>query len=202
MVPDAAAFETAFAVLRAIPTKEAAHFLNRRNVNPSDAWCRLAMDRLHDSLWTTLGHFLEGERDDEAMSQLALIFFQNSSKPLREDFSDPDQWFEAFSGANIRWEGLGCLFSFWTFGATTLSENGTYEQRKQLGTYNRRDLMLGYKNNTTKCVDLCRLASCNNTMMVYLLHMHSLTASLITGDTGKLSLGSHYCNAQVVLCSL
>ncbi|KAM0246879.1 hypothetical protein ACHAQJ_010060 [Trichoderma viride] len=184
MVPDAAAFEAAFAVLRAIPTKTAAYYLYTSNVNPSDSWCRLALDRLHNSLWVTLGHFLEGERNNEAMSQLALLLFQNSSRPLKEDFADPDQWFEAFSGVNFRWEGLGTLFGFWTFGATSLTENGTVEQRKHVGSYNRRNLMQTYKNATTKCVDLCRLTSSNNTMMVHLLHMHSLAASLITGDTG------------------
>ncbi|PTB66681.1 N-terminal binuclear Zn cluster-containing protein [Trichoderma citrinoviride] len=184
MAPDATAFEVALSVLRAIPTKEAAHFLLRRNVNPNDAWCRLALDRLHASLWSTLGHFLDGQRTRENMSQLALLLFQNGSKSLREDFTDPNQWFEAFSGANFRWEGLGLLFTFWTFGAASLSENGTAEQRKWLGHYNRRNLMQVYQNAVVKIVDLCRLSSCNNTMMVYLLHMHSLTESLITGDTG------------------
>ncbi|KAL6903946.1 hypothetical protein GGI43DRAFT_421463 [Trichoderma evansii] len=184
MVPDAAAFEAAFAVLRTIPDQGEAKFLYERNVNPSDAWCRLAVDRLHDSLWKTLGHFLEGERSNEALSQMALLLFQNSSKPLREDFTDPEQWFEAFSGINFRWEGLGILFGYWTFGATSLSENGNLEQCKQLGNHNRRKLMQMFKNGTTKCADLCRLASCNNTMMVFLLHMNSLAASLISGDTG------------------
>ncbi|KAL6896507.1 hypothetical protein GGI43DRAFT_411333 [Trichoderma evansii] len=143
------------------------------------------MDRLHDSLWVTLGHFLDGERSNEALSQLALLLFQNSSRPLKEDVADPDQWYEAFSGANFRWEGLGIMFASWTFGATTLSENSNSEQRKQLGgNYNRRILMQTYKNSTTKCVDLCRSTSCNNTMMVFLLHVNSLTASVITGDTG------------------
>ncbi|KAM6485725.1 N-terminal binuclear Zn cluster-containing protein [Trichoderma sp. SZMC 28011] len=184
MAPDAAAFELAFTVLRTIPTKEAAQFLLRRNVNPNDAWCRLALDRLHASLWTALGHFLDGERTNEAMSQLALLLFQNSSKPLKEDFPDPDQWFEAFSGANFRWEGLGILFTFWCFGSASLIENGTVEQRKWLGHHNRKNLMQVYKNGASRSVDLCRLTSCNNTMMVYLLHMHGLTESLITGDTG------------------
>ncbi|KAL7932879.1 N-terminal binuclear Zn cluster-containing protein [Trichoderma chlorosporum] len=184
MAPDAAAFEVAFTVLRMIPTKEAAHFLLRRNVNPNDAWCRLALDRLHASLWSALGHFLEGERTNETMSQLAMLLYQNSSKPLKEDFADPDQWFEAFSGSNFRWEGLGILFTFWTFGSASLTENGTVEQRKWLGHYNRRNLLQKYQHGATRSVDLCRLTSCNNTMMVYLLHMHSLTESLITGDTG------------------
>ncbi|KAL6872753.1 N-terminal binuclear Zn cluster-containing protein [Trichoderma novae-zelandiae] len=182
--PDAAAFEVALSVLRTIPAKEAAHFLLRRNVNPHDAWCRLALDRLHASLWSALGHFLDGRRTSEDMSQLALLLFRNSSKPLREDCADPDQWFDAFSGHNFRWEGLGLLFTFWTFGSASLSENGTVEQRRWLGHYVRRNLMQVYQNAVVKCVDLCRLASCNNTMMVYLLHMHSLTESLITGDTG------------------
>ncbi|KAH8123835.1 hypothetical protein LI328DRAFT_125211 [Trichoderma asperelloides] len=184
VVPDAAAFEAAFAVLRTIPDQGAARFLFERNAYPSDAWCRLAVDRLHDSLWKTLGHFLEGERSNEALSQMALLLFQNSSRPLREDFTDPDQWYEAFSGINFRWEGLGILFGYWTCGATSLSENGNVEQCKQLGNHNRRNLMQMYKMGTTRCADLCRMANCNNTMMVFLLHMNSLTASLITGDTG------------------
>lgn len=184
-VPDAATFEAAFSVLRIIPDQGVANFLYSRNTNPSDAWCRLAVDRLHDSLWKTLGHFLEGERSNEALSQMALLLFQNSSKPLKEDFTDPEQWYEAFSGINFRWESLGLLFGYWTFGATSLSENGTLEQCKQLGHHNRRKLMQLYKGGTTKCVDLCRLANSNNTMMVFLIHLSSLTASLITGDTGK-----------------
>lgn len=187
-VPDAVAFETAFAVLRTIPEQGGANFLCGRNVNPSDAWCRLAVYRLHDSLWKTLGHFLKGERSNDALSQMALLLFQNSSKPLREDFTDAEEWYEAFSGINFRWESLGLLFGYWTFGATSLLENGNLEQCKQLGSHNRRNLMQMYKSSTTKCVDFCRLANSNNTMMVVLIHMSSLTASLITGDTGKLLL--------------
>lgn len=192
MAPDAAAFELAITALRTTPTKEAAFFIYNRDVNPCDAWCRLAMDRLHSSLWTTFGHYLEGERSNEELSQLALLLFQNSSKPLKEDFADPEQWFEAFSGVNFRWESLALLFTFWTFGATYLSENGAGEHRKSLGNYNRRNLMQTYKNAATKCVDLCRLTSSNNTMMVYVLHMHSLTESLITGDTGKSFYTLHF----------
>ncbi|KAH6608349.1 hypothetical protein Trco_001695 [Trichoderma cornu-damae] len=184
MAPDAAAFEAAVSVLRTIPTKDAADYMHRRNINPNYAWCRLALDRLHSSLWAELGNFLEGDRNNEAMSQLALLLFHNSSKPLREDFADPEQWFGAFTGVNFRWEGLGLLFTFWTFGTLSLSENSTAEQRKWLGNHNRRNLMQMYKTSATKCVDLCRRGSCNNTMMVYLLHTHSLTESLITGDTG------------------
>ncbi|KAK1241072.1 hypothetical protein MKX08_001046 [Trichoderma sp. CBMAI-0020] len=183
-VPDAAAFEAAFAILRLIPEQGGANFLYARNVNPSDAWCRLAVDRLHDSLWKTLGHFLEGERSNEALSQMALFLFQNSSKPLREDFADPEEWYAAFSGINFRWESIGILFGYWTFGATSLLENGNPEQCKQLGNHNRRNLMQMYKSGTTRCLDLCRLANSNNTMMVFLMHLSSLTASLITGDTG------------------
>ncbi|KAL7893172.1 hypothetical protein HDV63DRAFT_387641 [Trichoderma sp. SZMC 28014] len=183
-IPDAAAFEAAFAVLRLIPEQGGAYFLYARNVNPSDAWCRLAVDRLHDSLWKTLGHFLEGERTNETLSQMALFLFQNSSKPLREDFTDPEEWFEAFSGINFRWESIGILFGYWTFGATSLLENGNVEQCKSLGDHNRRKLMQIYKGATIKCLDLCRLANSNNTMMVFLIHLSSLTASLITGDTG------------------
>lgn len=185
-VPDAAAFETAFAALRLIPKEGGASFLYARNVNPCDAWCRLAVNRLHDSLWKTLGHFLEGERTNEALSQMALLLFQNSSKPLREDFADPEQWYEAFSGINFRWESIGILFGYWTFGATSLLENGNVEQCKSLGDHNRRKLMQMYKSGTHKCLDLCRQANSNNSMMVLLIHLSSLTASLITGDTGKL----------------
>jgi hypothetical protein len=116
---------------------------------------------------------------------MALFLFQNSSKPLREDFTDPEEWFEAFSGINFRWESVGILFGYWTFGATSLLENGNVEQCKSLGDHNRRKLMEMYKNATIKCLDLCRLANSNNTMMVFLIHLSSLTASLITGDTGK-----------------
>jgi hypothetical protein len=197
-VPDAAAFEAAFSVLRIIPEQGGAKFLYARNVNPSDAWCRLAVDRLHDSLWKTLGHFLEGERSNEALSQMALLLFQNSSKPLREDFTDPEEWYEAFSGINFRWESIGILFGYWTFGATSLLENGNVEQCKSLGDHNRRKLMQMYKGGTTKCLDLCRLANSNNTMMVFLIHMSSLTASLITGDTGKLYYMLYYSNEFVM----
>jgi hypothetical protein len=197
-VPDAAAFEAAFSVLRLIPEQREAEFLYGRSVNPSDCWCRLAVDRLHGSLWKTLGHLLEGGRSNEALSQIASLLFQNSSKPLREDFIDPEQWYEAFSGHNFRWESLGILFGYWTFGATSLLENGNVEQCKQLGDHNRRSLMQMYKNGTTKCVELCRQANTNSTMMVFLLHLNSLTASLITGDTGKLLYILYQTNGPVI----
>lgn len=172
-------------VLRSIPDERASRFLFKRHVNPNDGWCRLAAQRLLDSLWTTFRPVLDSSRSQHSLTQMALSLLRNGSLPLREDQTDPDEWLGAFSDSNWRWESLGILFTYWCFGAMSLPSNAGQDDFKELGAFEKKQLVLGYKASAWKCIELSRDVCNGNTLLAYLVYRHFLLESNISGDAGE-----------------
>ncbi|CAM1502487.1 Fc.00g044710.m01.CDS01 [Cosmosporella sp. VM-42] len=103
---------------------------------------------------------------------------QNSQTPLEDEFLGPEEWVQAFSGINLRWEALGILFTYWSFGALSLTDGSSIVATKA----DRQALFLDYKENAWKCAELARDCSASNPLLVYLLYKHSLLESVHSGD--------------------
>lgn len=178
-------YETALCILRSIPDKEASYLLFKKHVNPNDGWCRLAAARLIDSLWASFGSVLDGDRRQDRLAQTALLLCRNSSRLLKEDYEDPEEWFRSFSGPNLRWETLGILFTYWALGAVALPEGITKDEGRMLGGSDPQKLMRKYKASSRSCIDICRNASCANTQLLYTVYKQSILESIVYGDTSK-----------------
>ncbi|KND87297.1 hypothetical protein TOPH_08041, partial [Tolypocladium ophioglossoides CBS 100239] len=176
-------YDTALCILRSIPGKEASYLLFKKHVNPNDGWCRLAAARLIDCLWTSFGTALDGDRRQQPLTEMALLLCRNSSKRLKEDYADPDEWFRSFSGPNMRWETLGILFTYWALGAMALPENMTKDESQRLGGSDSEGLVRKYTANSWGCIEICRNASCANTQLLYALYKQSILESMVHGDT-------------------
>lgn len=177
--------EAAMRVLRAVPRKALSYELFKAHVNPNNGWCMLATEWLHDALWNSFGSYLDDNRSPEALVQLATILCHNSSKPLREDYTDPKEWFESFSGPKMRWEGLGVLFTHWSSGAIA------FRQGAQSSKYTSRDYstyILGYRDCAWDSIEITRNTMSANTILLYLMYMHSCLESIITGDSSQLAI--------------
>ncbi|KAJ3480568.1 hypothetical protein NLG97_g8042 [Lecanicillium saksenae] len=176
---NARTYEAAMRVLRAIPPKALAYDFSNANVNPNDAWCRLATLQLHDSFWDTFGKYLEGHRSAESLVQLATKISENSAKPLREDCFDPKEWFQSFSGGNMRWEGLGLLFVHWSFGITEFRRDPASLSRKG---QDYADYVVKYRDCSWDIVEITRSTASANTLMLSLVYSQECLESIVSGD--------------------
>lgn len=179
---NARTYEAALRILRAIPSRAQAYDFSKAHINPNDGWCRLATVQLHDSLWDTFGTVLEGERSTESLVRLATKISENSSQPLGEDYTDPKDWFQSFSGANMRWEGLGILFSHWSFGITEFGQSPGPSQR---WIPNFADYVLKYRDCAWDATEITRSTASANTLLLYLLYVQACLESIISGDDSE-----------------
>lgn len=182
---NARTYEAAMRILRAIPPKAQAYEISEAHVNPNDAWCRLATRRMHDSLWDTFGKELEGNRSTESLVRLATKISENSAYPLREDFTDPRLWLDSFTGTNMRWEGLGILFTHWSFGTVELGQSKRFAAS---GIKPFADQVVKFRDCAWDAVEITRSTASANTLLLHLLYTQECLESIISGDESKLTM--------------
>lgn len=178
--------DVAINILMNLPDKETSYHLFHRTTKLRDAWCRLAVQRLQDSLWQTFGDVLEPDnRDPELLRAMATKLCYNSTVLMNETHTDPEEWFKEFSGEKFRWESIGILYHAWT--DSLLSDAGfrAPENCISLQGRDRMEVILCYKNSAWNCVQFCWSNSSGNTLLAFLLYRHGTIETHIGGDTGK-----------------
>lgn len=186
IAPDKEAEEIGVRVLKSIPTKASCTYLLKIFSNPNDGWVRLAAHRSVDSLWDKFGHFLEGERDEEGLREMSRILSQNSAMPQDEGkphdgVSGGETWLAGFTGDNMRWETLGVLFTYWSFGTISLTENDATIECKKCFRSDRRRLWRQYKASASHCIELTK-ESPSSPLCAYLMYKHTILETARTGD--------------------
>ncbi|KGQ06220.1 hypothetical protein BBAD15_g8450 [Beauveria bassiana D1-5] len=169
-------------VIRNIPDRASSYYLFETYRNIHDAWCRLAARWLLHSLWDTFGDILEGDRSDESLSVMAKKLCLNTASVLREDHTNPKEWFKEFSGQNMRWECIGILYAYWSSGLLSLPRETFKGSCKALHDMDRRTALDFYKDLVADCANLCWNAGNGNTLLCFLLFERSLLQSNISGD--------------------
>ncbi|EHK18471.1 uncharacterized protein TRIVIDRAFT_125398, partial [Trichoderma virens Gv29-8] len=160
--------ELAICALRQIPDKASSQLLTRLYTSFYGGWNTLSGRWLNDSLWTAFATTLDREvRDEELLRRMSFKLCRNSAVPLGESHSDPQKWFDEFSGSNLRWESLGLLFVFWAGGARRLPEMTAI-------------------SSDCECIELSRDRANSNVMLAFLVLGHSLLESNESGDAGNL----------------
>lgn len=177
--------KAAIEALRSIPDRSSSYFLFESYRNIHDSWCRLAARWLLDSLWASFGDILEGDRSDKSLSAMAKTLCLNTTTVLREDHTDPMEWFREFSGGNMRWESLGILFSHWSSGLLSLPRETFRGSCTALKDMDRRTALAYYKEAVADCANLCWHVGNGNSLLCFLLFKRSLLQSNIGGDGGK-----------------
>lgn len=188
---DVAKNEAALRILRNIPTKSSSFYLFKMHTNPNDGWVKLAAYRIMESMWDTFGKQLEGTRNDKDLSEMAHKLSQNSTCALAEDVvvdvpgSRGDEWLAGLTGTNLRWEALGVLFTYWSFGTISLSENDATIDCTRCFRSDRKRLWRGYKESAFRCIELTREMGAGSALCAYLLYKHVLLETYISGDAGE-----------------
>lgn len=187
------ATEQGIAVIRSIPDRATAYYLFDLYQNVTEPWCRLATERIHDSMWDAFGHILDGERDSKSLGDMAAKLCFNTASKLREDHTDPRIWFAEFSGPNLRWEALGILFTCWTGSLLTLQCDTVPEACPSIRNMNLMSAIRLYKDDAWHCSQFCWNACEGTTLLCLLLFKHSILESITSGDAGKDGVTFFFC---------
>ncbi|KAK3936095.1 zinc finger transcription factor YRR1 [Diplogelasinospora grovesii] len=185
---------TAVQVLQQVPDQKAAKLLFRRHINPNDGWVRLAADRLIASLFDEFGPVLRRHRSD-GLEDMARLLTHNSNQPLDESITDSADWLASFSGRNLRWECLGILFTYWSFGSMNDSSHLETVDGNNPPPGDGSIAMRKYKELASSCIALANPSRNANTLLVYAQYRHASLESNISGDA---SLALWWLHAQSV----
>jgi hypothetical protein len=171
-------------VLTQIPNEVACEILFSRHTNPNDGSIRLAWKRLSSSLHLEHGAILEKRQPNEIKSWAQHISRTTNSE-LNEDEDDSVKWFKTFSGSNLRWEALGILFTYWSFGALASAEGDLVFAYASTCPKNRVQMMIEMKQCAVSCIALSSHVDHGNSLLVYLLYKHSLLETIVGGDASE-----------------
>ena len=178
---DKATLEMAVGILRSIPDRETCSILTGKALAIPDGLCNPAIESLLVSLWSVYGSNLKSN-DDHSLGVVVEKFCQSTSETWIEDEDDPEEWYNAFSGENFRWESLGSLFICFAYGILAFPDDGSLGERIPLPNADRSRLKSTYKACAWKCAELARRYHSCNTLVLWVLMKHSLLESLSSGD--------------------
>lgn len=178
--------QTAFDVLRMIPDQKTGESLFRWHVNANDSWIRPAAEQMIGAMWQAFGPNLRQRADPSMLREMAQQLAYNSSRPLRED-ANPEQWLANFSGKNMRWECLGLLFTFWSFGSYKFQlQDGDGLQGLWQSGRDRRKAVHKYKECAAICIQFANASRNVNSLLLYVVYRYAVLLSNMVGDAGEL----------------
>jgi hypothetical protein len=171
-------------VLTQIPNEVACDVLFSRHTNPNDGSIRLAWKRLSSSLHLEHVKMLERRYPNE-MDSWAQQISRNTNLELHDE-EDPVKWFKTFSGSNLRWEALGILFTYWSFGSLASAECDSIFAFACQRPKTRVQMVIEMKECAASCIALSSHVDHGNSLLVYLLYKHSLLETMVNGDASEL----------------
>nr|XP_036577642.1 fungal specific transcription factor [Colletotrichum truncatum]KAF6784676.1 fungal specific transcription factor [Colletotrichum truncatum] len=194
-----ASLQAGLDVLQCIPRRQEAVALLDYHFNAYDAWIHPLARLMLDSLYDTFGHIFEPpECSKDLLTGLALVLGKNTSKVFCEDEPDSRRWISQFVGANIRWETLGVLFTYWEFGARSINtRSGTSDIQKT-----SLKPAAVFRKSIESCLSLARAGTkTGNTMLVYIYYKRGIIDSVISGDA-SLSYWQNHAETVAILSFL
>ncbi|RAL07260.1 uncharacterized protein BO97DRAFT_263008 [Aspergillus homomorphus CBS 101889] len=169
-------------ILQNIPDEETCNmiFVNRKVFMD---WCfRLANWQASKLTWDEYRPVLNA-RTNENLHSLARRLSECTMVPLPAE-QDPQRWIESFSGKNARWELIGILFTYWSYGCVSLTHDS-----KAISRYcasrtikGSKDMMLHFKKCASMCIEMCSELGGINVLFLHLLYKHNIMESNVSGD--------------------
>ncbi len=156
--------EMCLTVLRNLPEEAQGGHLFRLPFGTMEHWPSIVARRVLASFYAEFGRHLGRRWDNTAqLEEIARRLCAGTSRPFSDEETDPDVWVGQLCGANLRWESVGLLFSFWD-----LSTNPKYSLAPMKDRLGRKGWAPLARECFNLCCDLCREFSPGNSVMLHL----------------------------------
>ena len=173
-------------VLSSIPTQDDLNTLEYTDDNLIDGGCHFTGRFLKQLIWSGIGDTLLALHTTADIEKMVLYITKNTSSRLKDDIIDPQEWCESFSGAKIRWESVGIMFTYWALQTAGLPRQLPQNDGNGLvGELHRKDLLAKFTDKAIKCAHLTQ-ATCpgkGSHLLLYLLYKLEILASMVYGDS-------------------
>lgn len=143
----------------------------------------MAGRRVLTSLYEQFGDHLGKNRSDARLQEVAILLARNTAREFSDEEADPDRWIDQFSGANLRWESLGLLFSLREFCEESVSSSKGHI-RQDFGVMGEPWAVLS-RFCLGLCIDLARRFGSPNCLLLQLCIRRAIAESVVSGDAGK-----------------
>lgn len=170
--------QAALDALSSLPSLEAEHILAKPHINPFNGWVPLPTTQILTELRSTYSSAFREDQKREHLIELALIIFSNTAEVLSNDQDYlSEEWCTSFSGARLRWEIIGLLFSSWALYAL--------QNKVHISQYRPRVLVAKFFDIMESCIRFCRLAKASNLFLLYLSYRTSIVSSILHGPDSE-----------------
>lgn len=174
--------EMCLVALRGVPAPCAGQITNV--MSNTFNWLRVAARRALTSLHDRFGTYLGACRIDSQLEQIALFLSNNTVRPFSEHEADPDKWIGQFTGANLRWESIGLIFTFYEL-SYEAAEKPRHESCDGSSQRFKEDWPEVLRVCLGLCMDLSRRFSSGNSLQLFLSSRRTVVESMHTGDAGE-----------------
>ncbi|KAM3077180.1 hypothetical protein ACMFMG_003356 [Clarireedia jacksonii] len=134
-------------ILRLLPDQKTCNFLMEWNFdrNCHAIPSRYVIMTMAQSIWSMWGKELQEPRNTEDLERISAHLCKNSESPLQE-VEDYEPWIAATTGANLRWEAVGLVFSAICFAVVGHSERDAFYTTQSGPRRDRRHFALELKD--------------------------------------------------------
>ena len=139
----------------------------------------------HESIWSTYGSYLKEPKTDERLSIVSSELCKNAMKPLPTS-SSTKAWTESFSGHNLRWEIVGCLFIIYGTSIETIADGDPlFVANKDRAEWNKRQSAEQSRECAEACLALCNDTDSVNDFVIALMSGAFVLQSFDEGDASQ-----------------
>lgn len=180
--------DTALLTLRCLPGQADEQIRFHESPNEPKGWTYLAVDRIIESLQTTFKALMD--KGESGLEMMADILSRNSTKPIRDDISDPNQWIGQICGRNLRWESIGLL---WIHSVRVSDVLDSLRSRNVEWIKGPSFALEPAAQHLVHCIELARHLNDGNDLLVDLCKRRSTLESMVDGDGCKCTEVSPNC---------
>lgn len=175
-------------VIAALPDQNTCNFLLEyyfEKCYDNRAYKRITM-AICASFWNTFGNEMREPRCMEDMEKISSAIYKNITTPLEES-EDWDTYVASFTGTNMRWESVGCLFAGLSSALLSLPERDGFFTTQRGSRTDRKHFAVELKDCLQACMSLSNYMDFLNIIMVAITCRNMFLQTVLSGDTSTKS---------------
>lgn len=176
-------------VLAAMPPQSTCSFLLELYLEKcwDNEICKKITIFCFESFWSTFEVVMEEPRCLDKIKRVSRVMCRNALLPFQE-FEDWNIWLASFTGENMRWEAIGCVFAGLSSALLSLPERDGFFTTQTGARMDRNHFAVEMKDCLQACMSLSTYLDFLNILTVVITCRNMTLQTVVSGDTSKLKL--------------